>query len=344
MAKNNNISFKPEAVTKLLLSSLPERARDIIKKRFGLEQSERLTLDAIGQKYGITRERVRQIEDFSLKAIRRSGEFAGAAGVFAELHRVLDDYGGIVHERGFLKHLSDDEVSQNNFHFLLVLGNEFTKLKEDDEFHHRWIIDETLAERVHAALRRVATGLAEDDLLSEEEMVKRLLEAIDERARDEVLLNKARRWLCLSKQLGLNPVGEWGRADSPNVRVRGVRDYAFLVLRRQGSPMHFMEVAKTISGSFNRSANPATCHNELIKDQRFVLVGRGMYALTEWGYRPGIVREVVAGILKEHGPLTEEEVLGRVLKERYVKPNTILINLKNPDYFKKNKQGRYLVA
>ncbi|MEK7209146.1 MAG: sigma factor-like helix-turn-helix DNA-binding protein [Patescibacteria group bacterium] len=344
MAKNNNISFKPEAVTRLLLSSLPERARDIIKKRFGLEQEDRLTLDAIGKKYGITRERVRQIEDFSLKAIRRSGEFANAASVFAELHRVLEDYGGIVHEREFLKYLDDNEVNQNNFHFLLVLGNEFTKLKEDDEFHHRWSIDETLTERVHTALRRVAEELDENDLLSEEEMIKRMLDAIDERARDEALLNKARRWLYISKQLGLNPVGEWGLADSPNIRVRGVRDYAFLVLRREGSPMHFMEVAKTISGSFNRSANPATCHNELIKDKRFVLVGRGMYALTEWGYRPGIVREVVEGILKEHGPLTEEEVLARVLKERYVKSNTILINLKNPDYFKKDKQGRYLVA
>jgi len=343
MAKNN-LSFKPEAVVKTLLSSLPERARDIIKKRFGLENKERLTLDAIGQKYGITRERVRQIEDFSIRAIRRANDFIAAGDIFAELHRVLNDYGGIAHEREFFKYLDDNEVTQNNFHFLLVLGSEFTKLKEDDNFHHCWTVDDALATRVHEALARVVEGLKEDDLLSEAEIVNRMLTALAERSRDEAMLNRGRRWLLISKQLGLNPVGEWGLAHSPNVRVRGVRDYAFLVLRRQGSPMHFMEVAKSISGSFARSANPATCHNELIKDKRFVLVGRGMYALTEWGYRPGIVREVVENILKEFGPLTEEEVLSRALKERYVKPNTILINLKNPDYFKQDKQGRYLVA
>lgn len=343
MAKDT-VSFKPKVVARMLLSFLPDRAQDILKKRFGLETGERLTLDAIGKKYGITRERVRQIEDFSIRAIRRSGEFAGAGELFAELRQALHDYGGIAHEREFLKHLDLDEVNQDNLHFLLVLGNEFTKLKEDDEFHHRWTVDQALAERVHQSLRRVAEGLKGEDLLSEEEIVERVLASNVESSRDESSINKARRWLLISKQLGLNPVGEWGLVSSPNVRVRGVRDYAFLVLRRQGSPMHFMQVAKTISDSFARRANPATCHNELIKDKRFVLVGRGMYALTEWGYRPGIVREVVENILREHGPLAEEEVLSRVLKERYVKPNTVLVNLKNPKYFKKNKEGKYAVS
>ncbi len=340
----DTISFKPKTVTKILLSSLPDRAQDILKKRFGLETGERLTLDAIGKKYGITRERVRQVEDFSLRAVRRSGEFAAAREIFSELRQSLHDYGGLAHEREFLKYLDADEVNQNNLHFLLVLGDEFTKLKEDDEFYHRWTVDQALAERVHQSLRRTAEGLAENDLLSEEEMVERVLNSIAERARDEALANKARHWLLISKQLGLNPVGEWGLVSSPNVRARGVRDYAFLVLRQHGSPMHFMEVARTITDLFRRRANPATCHNELIKDQRFVLVGRGMYALTEWGYRPGIVREVIENILKEHGPLAEEEVLSRVLKERYVKGGTILVNLKNPRYFKQDKQGRYLVV
>lgn len=343
MAKDT-LSFKPKAATKSLFVCLPERAQDILRRRFGLEMVERLTLDAIGKKYGITRERVRQIEDFSLRAIRRSKEFATAAEIFSELRQSLHDYGGLAHEQEFLKHLDADEVNQNNLHFLLVLGDEFTKLKEDAEFHHRWTVDQALAERVHQSLRRAAEGLAEDDLLSEEEMVKRVLNSIAERGSDETLADKARHWLLISKQLGLNPVGEWGLISSPNVRARGVRDYAFLVLRQHGSPMHFMEVARAINDFFSRRANPATCHNELIKDQRFVLVGRGMYALTEWGYRPGIVREVIENILTEHGPLTEEEVLSRVLKERYVKGNTILVNLKNPRYFKKDKQGRYLAV
>ena len=105
--------------------------------------------------------------------------------------------------------------------------------------------------------------------------------------------------------------------------------------------MHFREVAKAITDTFMKKCHTATCHNELIKDKRFVLVGRGMYALSEWGYKPGVVRDVIKEILKREGALTKEEVVEKVLKERYLKKNTILVNLQNPKYFKKNKDKKY---
>jgi len=148
----------------------------------------------------------------------------------------------------------------------------------------------------------------------------------------------------MSKTVSKNPLGEWGRASSPNIRTRGVKDYAYLVMRKSGSPMHFREVADAISKTFNKKTHYATCHNELIKDPRFVLVGRGMYALAEWGYKKGIAREVIADILKREGPLSKDEVIKRVNKERYFKTNTILVNLVNPKYFKKNKSGLYDVV
>ncbi len=151
----------------------------------------------------------------------------------------------------------------------------------------------------------------------------------------------ARRWLSMSKAIAKNPLGEWGKATSPNIRTRGVKDYAYLVMRRHGSPMHFKEVADSISRTFNKKIHYATCHNELIKDPRFVLVGRGMYALSEWGYKKGIAREVIADILKREGPLSKDEVIKRVNKERYFKKNTVLVNLVNPKYFKKTKSGLY---
>ncbi|MCX6755224.1 MAG: winged helix-turn-helix domain-containing protein [Candidatus Nomurabacteria bacterium] len=145
----------------------------------------------------------------------------------------------------------------------------------------------------------------------------------------------------MSKKVGKNPLGEWGRASSPNVRTRGVKDYAFLVMRKNGEPMHFKEVADAITTTFGKKTHYATCHNELIKDSRFVLVGRGMYALAEWGYKTGIAREVIKDILKKDGPLSKEDVVEKVMKERYFKKNTILVNLQNPKFFKKNKNGLY---
>jgi hypothetical protein len=94
---------------------------------------------------------------------------------------------------------------------------------------------------------------------------------------------------------------------------------------------------------FNKKAHVATTHNELIKDPRFVLVGRGLYALAEWGYAPGIVRDVIAQVIEKNGPLTKEEIVDKVLKERYVKENTIIVNLQNPKYFRRDKDGKYAV-
>jgi DNA-directed RNA polymerase delta subunit len=145
----------------------------------------------------------------------------------------------------------------------------------------------------------------------------------------------------MSKVISKNPLGEWGKTESPNIKIKGMRDYAFLVIRRHGSPIHFREVAKTINEVFGKKAHVATTHNELIKDPRFVLVGRGLYALAEWGYLSGVVKDVIKKVLDKHGPLTKEEIIDKVLKERYVKENTILVNLQNTKVFKKDKEGRY---
>ena len=108
--------------------------------------------------------------------------------------------------------------------------------------------------------------------------------------------------------------------------------------------MHFTEVAKAITKNLLRLAHAQTVHNELIKDSRFVLVGRGLYALASWGYKPGLVRDIIKNVLKENGALGKEDIVKKVLKERYVKENTILINLNNRALFQKNPNGTYLAV
>ncbi|MCX6719166.1 MAG: hypothetical protein NTZ38_02195, partial [Candidatus Taylorbacteria bacterium] len=164
------------------------------------------------------------------------------------------------------------------------------------------------------------------------------LEDVSERYKNQEVI---RRWLAISKAIGKNPLGDWGVSQSPNVKTKGMRDYAFLVIRKHGSPIHFREVAKQITVMFNKKAHVATTHNELIKDPRFVLVGRGLYALAEWGYSPGVVRDVIRSVLVKNGSLSKEEIVDKVLKERYVKENTIIVNLQNPKYFKRDKDGKY---
>src|SRR5574343_375949 len=221
----------------------------------------------------------------------------------------MQKLGSIVAEHELLPHISKDKSTQNHIHFFLTLGDAFKKHREDEHFHARWSVDNEITEKVHDALKKLYTSLSDEDLVSETEMIKKFLDHVKDVSEDYRNEEMVRRWLSMSKTVAKNPLGEWGRASSSNIRTRGVKDYAFLVMRRHGSPMHFREVADSISKTFNKKIHYATCHNELIKDPRFVLVGRGMYALSEWGYKKGIAREVIRDILKKDGPLSKEEIV-----------------------------------
>lgn len=329
-----------------MLRDLKDRAQYIVNKRFGLEDGTRHTLESIGKEYGITRERVRQIENFAINAIRKSENFAEARVIFDELKEVLVELGGVVDEKELLDYLTNDPVQQNHIHLYLVLGDDFSHHKEDTHFASRWSIDQRLSETVHEVLRDIHRNLSRDELLSESEILEKILKHdrmtdVDDRHHGT---ETARRWLNISKAIDQNQLGNWGRASSPNIKTRGVRDHAYLVLRRHGSPLHFREVAQAITEAFGEETHVATCHNELIKDPRFVLVGRGVYALKEWGYKAGVVRDVIKDILESEGPLSKEDVVDRVLKERYLKRNTILVNLQNPKHFVRDENGLYFLA
>ncbi len=339
------LEVKPKQITKRLLTVLPARARDVLASRFGLgTKAERMTLEAIGKTYSITRERVRQIENYAIHNIKKSEVFKKEKTAFDELDKALHEMGGVVAEDDFLDHLAKDQSTKNHINFLMVLSHTMKREKEDEEFKHRWYIDNTLADKVHDSLRKLYKGLSDDDIIPESEIINNFLEYVkdlsDHYKKEEVI----KRWLSISKKIGRNPLGEWGLATSPNIKAKGMRDYAFLVIRKHGSPIHFTHVAKTITELFNKKAHVATCHNELIKDPRFVLVGRGLYALSEWGYMSGVVRDVIKKLIEKHGPMTKQEIIDKVLKERYVKENTIAINLQNSKYFKKGKEGKYEVA
>ncbi len=336
------VTFKPKQVTKRMLSHLPDRAYEVITNRFGLtSDAERKTLEAIGQKYGITRERVRQIENAALGLIRKSQAFKDEKAVFDELKKLIHTLGAIVSEQDLLNHLAKDKLTQNHIHLYLTLGDEFKKHKEDDDFKTRWSVDDDVSEEVHKSLKNLFENLSDDELVPESELISRFLDEVKDLSEQYKNEEIAKRWLSMSKTISRNPLGEWGKSTSSSIKTRGVKDYAFLMMRKHGSPMHFREVAKAVASTFDKKCHTATCHNELIKDPRFVLVGRGIYALSEWGYKSGVVRDVIKELLKKNGPMSKEDIVDQVMKERYLKKNTILVNLQNSKYFKKNKAGLY---
>ncbi len=339
------ISFNPKQITKKLLSAIPARARDILEKRYGLSKDGQVsTLEAIGQKYSITRERVRQIENHGIALIQKSETYSDFEEVFAEMQLIINNLGGgLVAEHTLLNEITEDKKLRNHIYFLLVIGNPFFRSKENSDYKHRWYTEKNIADVVEIALKNVYKSLKRDDLISDTEILNRFRNELIDIAEnhDDVVL---KRWLKISKDIAENPLGEWGEASSPNVRVKSIRDFAYLTVKKHGSPMHFKEVSDSIKELFGKKAHVATTHNELIKDKRFVLVGRGLYALTEWGYSSGVVKDVLRDILETHGPLSKEEIIDKVRKERYVKDNTIIVNLQDMHFFKRLSNGTYSIV
>ncbi len=340
-----SFSFDSAALVKKLLAAAPERSRKVLMQRFGLgTDPERETLEAIGDRLSITRERVRQIEAAGLSAVRASKAFKDSAAAFDELTRYIDSLGVLVSEEMLLKSLGKDEKARNRFRFLLVVGASFLRERETDDFLARWHIDTATANKIHDALTRLYSSLKDDEVFTEGELLDRFLDELkgvnDAYKNEEVL----KRWLSLSKHIGSNPLSQWGKVTAPAIHIKGIRDYAYLAVKRHGEPMHFSDVSKAIGSLFSKKAHVATTHNELIKDPRFVLVGRGLYALTEWGYTPGVVRDVIREVLEKNGPLKKDDIIKHVRKARFVKDNTILVNLNDPRYFKRAKDGRYATS
>lgn len=337
------ITFSPRAIAKELLVGLPQRSKSVLTGRYGLSGSQERTLDAIGKEYGITRERIRQIENHGLGLIRDSESYEEHTPKLVDLKRVLEQLGGIVSEEIVLQEVPKSQADRNHLLFLLTVGHHFEDRRENNDFYRRWHVDTQLSDAVERALKMLHESVDSDTLTPEEEFIQlfsRFLKDEGVKPREpEVVV----RWLLLSKRLNKNPLGEWGRADSPHVRLKNTRDYAYLTLKRHGSPMHFREVALAIKKLFGRTVHPATTHNELIKDDRFVLVGRGLYALKEWGYNPGVVREVIKGVIEREGALTREEIIERVKRERYVKDATITVNLQSGS-FTRLPDGKYVIA
>ncbi|MCK5211817.1 hypothetical protein KAJ89_03885 [Candidatus Parcubacteria bacterium] len=151
--------------------------------------------------------------------------------------------------------------------------------------------------------------------------------------------------LKAAKRIEQNKFGHWGMHTWREIKPKTINDKIYLVLKNHSKPVHFAEIASLINkiNFDNKKANAATVHNELILDEKYVLVGRGLYGLKEWGYKDGTVSDVIEEILKrEEKPMSRDEIIDSVLEKRMVKKATIILALMNKDKFGK-AEGKYTV-
>jgi hypothetical protein len=343
-------SGNTEKILNQILSILNPRQREVIERRFGLKDGKTATLAELGKSHNITRERVRQIEAGSIKELKKFIE----SGILKDFLKIVNDHvknmGGARRETLLLADLQlllgekSSPIFDNQIKFLLELAGYPKYSSENEGFYSYWYQEDSENKKISGFISRLLKYMKakRENILSHGSIDKIFNEAIKpHNLKDLVALN----FISLSKNFHINSFGDFGLADWAEVNPRTIRDWAYMVLKKEKKPLHFSEIAKTIEKYKNvlKGINPQTVHNELIKDNKFVLVGRGIYGLQEFGYAPGTAKEVMGRILKDQGPLKPRDLMTLVLKERIFKKNTIFINLQNKKHFTRLDDGRYTV-
>lgn len=324
-----------------ILSSIErEREREIIARRFGLFDRKE-TLEQIGELLGITRERVRQLEKSvvaRLKASAGQGELPHIQDVEATLIAVLEEQGHAARVSTLSELVTGENsrTDQSRVAFLASLCPKLVVIEDNDHFHYAVGLASVRDEKsMKAAVAKIVDAIKK---IGEPSAIETVAKAVSLGKAAE-----ARALASLSKDLATLG-GRWGLIKWPMVNPKNIRDKIYVILKDHGKHMHFNEIAEAIKASDFKRKDVTTqaIHNELIKDKRFVLIGRGIYALKEWGYAKGTVADIISEVLREAGePLHRDEIVKRVLKSRFVKETTILLNLQGKTQFKRVAKATY---
>jgi DNA-directed RNA polymerase delta subunit len=324
-----------------LTRGLSQKTRDIFDRRFGVKSGAPETLEAIGKTFGITRERVRQIEEVGFNYVRKQNKEI-LDNIYSDFANYFSEKGGFKKEEAVLEELGGKNQKPYVL-FLLTLGEQFERVCEKKDFYYYWSTIPDAKNKVKETLNALVSDMQKlGKPVSNKEFYA---DVASKRGLSE---SAAFSYLEISKRIQENKENKLGLTDWPEIKPRGVRDKAFLVFKKHEKPLHFTEVATLIDkleyNLPNKKTYPQTVHNELIKDARFVLVGRGTYALAEWGYFPGTIKDIITKVLKDKKePTHKDEVVKEVLAQRLVAKNTVLMNLNNKKYFDKDSTDKYFL-
>jgi hypothetical protein len=336
---NAKLALNLQSLIDDLFLVLTEKEAMVIKRRFALQGHAKQTLEKIGKSFKVTRERIRQIEGIALSKLRRTVRTTKLNEVNEVAKSILRISGGVMREDELVSQVlkrmpNSTDLDGAVLRLSFSIDTEMSTSGHSGTFIPFWRL-ETLAmedislivENIVKILKKRRSCMKKDELIS----AVQALNLFKDRIPSKELIGS-----CLTIDERLREIDEgWGLTEWRFVRPRSIRDKVEIVLRKTGNPLHFMEIANRIREARfdHKNVTVQAVHNELIRYPQFVLVGRGLYALREWGYEPGTVADVIESILKEKGPLSKKEIISEVAKQRTVKVGTISLNLQKMPYF-----------
>lgn len=321
-----------------LLILLSPKEKHIIENRYSLNSRLHATLEKIGGEFGVTRERIRQIEKNALKKLSRNVVNTRLHGFNQFANTIIQKYEGVVLEDKIVSEIlslvSDPKaVDTSSIKLSLELDANLEKIPNTINFYPFFKLKTIETKSIYDICAATIQFLSKKkEVMDIEDITAMLEKQMDKKWGKQFVLSCLeldRRIKIVKKGIGL---AVWR-----NINPRTLRDKILYILSETQKPLHYVEIANRISGAhFDRkNINVQAVHNELIRDNNFVLIGRGIYALRTWGYEDGTVSDVIANILREKGSLDREKIISEVLKRRQVKRITILLNLKNKPIFER---------
>lgn len=338
MATATDITLSEETLKTLIedfFLILSQTEKEVITRRFSLNDQPKQTLETIGKHFDVTRERIRQIENNALKKLQRNVMNSQIRKIAEIARKVLYENGSVMNTDMLISKIlkemnSDTQYCGNVVRFALRLDREMSEVRRDknfDPFYHFTAISTEDIDTAYKAIkkslqiRKDITSFAAiyKDINEDIPVSKQTMEAIARSANTILEVNE----------------GHIGLAKWRHINPKSIKDKAVLIFKQVKKPLHFIELANKISefGDKRKSVTIQAVHNDLIRYDEFVLVGRGMYGLSEWGIPAGTVMDIIAQILKENGPLKRQEIITEVKKLRDVKENTISLNLQKSPAF-----------
>lgn len=344
-------NFELNHIVTKILEPLKDREQTILSKRYGLKGEDVQTLKVVGEEQGLTRERVRQIEKELLKNLKRGvAELEDFISARDLLINTISEHGGIMSEEELSHYLGfTDPADIQALKFILKLVSELEEHTSDEHIKQSWAKLGFDKDFLKEFLKETRTLLENHgNPISPEQFLEKF-EKSDFYTKHETKLTPkiVLNFIKTANHVQSNPFGEFGLTHWEQITPKDVGDKAYLVMKHHNKPEHYSAITEMINehNIDKRKAYKETVHNKLIKDKRFVLVGRGIYALTEWGYTPGVVSDIIQGIIKENGePMTRNEIVEQVLAKRLVKKNTVLVGLSNKKLFRKVGKNLYDLA
>ncbi len=334
------------------LHALPKRQSEVLEGRYGLKNGAEMTLASLGKRFGVTRERIRQIQNLALLDIKARSAETGITTFGTVVKKHLESLGGVRREETLVEdiaHLIPGPKNTKTFRFvvrfLMDAVDGVSYHLPDRNYHGFWYISDGAVKKSTEFLTQLVkvVGGQKDAILNEKGGFEVRFSTVSKACGVNEFCGA--NMLAISKKFSTNNYGDSGLASWPEVNPKTARDWAYLILKKEQKPLHFTAITEGINKvrvhRVSKRTNYQTVHNELIKDARFVLVGRGTYGLEDFGIMPGTAKEVMSNILRENGALKSKELIQLVLERRIFKENTLLLNLQNKKYFKRLDDGRY---